>query len=203
MSILVFVGDSYLISELSYKDSKSITSNSILWVLQTLNIIKKFHDIKISMNASRKQKLWFDSIHLFKYSLLISARIIVRLNKAKNWTIPSTISNRICYDKNSLKALLLCPPSNIYFQLVPISCMVTPSSCLIWQIIRLILPLNKYGCVYAWTTLGNIATLLWKSLVMLQNVCENCARIWRMGSTISTVCSLSCEKSVRNCHPHR
>ena len=35
--------------------------------------------------------------------------------------------------------------------------MVTLSSCLIWQIIRFILP-NEYGCVYAWTTLGNIAT---------------------------------------------
>ena len=38
--------------------------------------------------------------------------------------------------------------------------MVTLSSCLIWQIISFILPPNEYGCVYAWTTLGNIATLL-------------------------------------------
>ena len=35
--------------------------------------------------------------------------------------------------------------------------MVTLSSCLIWQIISFIPP-NEYGCVYAWTTLGNIAT---------------------------------------------
>ena len=32
--------------------------------------------------------------------------------------------------------------------------MVTLSSCLIWQIISFILPLNEYG----WTTLGNIST---------------------------------------------
>ena len=36
--------------------------------------------------------------------------------------------------------------------------MVTLSSCLIWQIINCILPPNEYGCVYAWTKLGNIAT---------------------------------------------
>ena len=36
--------------------------------------------------------------------------------------------------------------------------MITLSSCLIWQIIRFILPPNEYGCVYAWTTLRNIAT---------------------------------------------
>ena len=35
--------------------------------------------------------------------------------------------------------------------------MVILSSCLIWQIISFILPPNEYGCVYAWTTLGNIA----------------------------------------------
>ena len=32
------------------------------------------------------------------------------------------------------------------------------SSYLIWQIISFILPPNEYGCVYSWTTLGNIAT---------------------------------------------
>ena len=37
--------------------------------------------------------------------------------------------------------------------------MVTLSSCLIWQIMSFILAPNEYGCVYAWTTLGNIATL--------------------------------------------
>ena len=35
--------------------------------------------------------------------------------------------------------------------------MVTLSSCLIWQIINFILPPNEYDCVYAWTTLWNIA----------------------------------------------
>ena len=30
--------------------------------------------------------------------------------------------------------------------------MVTLSSCLIWQIISLILPSNEYGCVFAWTS---------------------------------------------------
>ena len=47
-----------------------------------------------------------------------------------------------------------------FFKLVLISWMVTLSSCLIWQIISFIFPPNEYGCVYAWTTLGNIATLL-------------------------------------------
>ena len=37
--------------------------------------------------------------------------------------------------------------------------MVTLSSCLIWQIISFILPSNEYGCVYAWTTLGNMETV--------------------------------------------
>ena len=44
-----------------------------------------------------------------------------------------------------------------FFQLALILWMVTLSSCRIWQIICFILPLNEYGCVYAWTTLGNIA----------------------------------------------
>ena len=35
---------------------------------------------------------------------------------------------------------------------------------MIWQIISFILPPNEYGSVYVWTTLGNIATLLWKFL---------------------------------------
>ena len=38
-----------------------------------------------------------------------------------------------------------------------ISWMVTLSSCLIWQISFILLS-NEYGCVHAWTTLGNIAT---------------------------------------------
>ena len=33
---------------------------------------------------------------------------------------------------------------------------VTLSSCLFWQIISFVLSLYEYGCVYAWTTLGNI-----------------------------------------------
>ena len=37
--------------------------------------------------------------------------------------------------------------------------MVTLRSYLIWQIISFLLPPNENGCVYAWTTLGNIATL--------------------------------------------
>ena len=45
-----------------------------------------------------------------------------------------------------------------FFQLLLISWMVTLSSCLIWQTISFIFPPNEYGCVYAWTTLGNIAT---------------------------------------------
>ena len=69
------------------------------------------------------------------------------------------------------------PPSNVFFQLVLTSWMVTLSSCLIWQIISFIILLKEYGCIHAWTTLGNIVTLLWKSCVMLQNVCENYVRI--------------------------
>ena len=45
-----------------------------------------------------------------------------------------------------------------FFQVVLISSMVTLSSCQVWQIISFILPPNAYDCVYAWTTLGNIAT---------------------------------------------
>ena len=48
--------------------------------------------------------------------------------------------------------------STFFFQLVLNSLMVTLSSCLIWQIISVTLPPNEYGCAYAWTTLGNIAT---------------------------------------------
>ena len=54
---------------------------------------------------------------------------------------------------------VLGPPSNIlFFLLVLISCMVTLRSCLTWQIICFILLPNEYGCVYAWTRLGNIMT---------------------------------------------
>ena len=42
-----------------------------------------------------------------------------------------------------------------FFQLVLISWIATLRSCLIWQIISSIPPLNEYGCVYAWTTLGS------------------------------------------------
>ena len=87
---------------------------------------------------------------------------------------------------------ILGPSSNVFFQLVLISWMITLNSCLIWQIISWILLLNAYGCVYAWTTLGNIATLLWKS----------CAKIaygpWKKRLTVSFVCSLSCEKVTEN-----
>ena len=38
----------------------------------------------------------------------------------------------------------------MFFLLVLISWMVTLSSCLIWQIISFILPLNEYDYVYAW-----------------------------------------------------
>ena len=84
--------------------------------------------------------------------------------------------------------------------------MVPLSSCLIWQLISFILPPNKYGCLYAWTTLENIACdrltdnffypsaeRIWlcirldnagkycditlKIMAMLQNVCKNCVRI--------------------------
>ena len=51
--------------------------------------------------------------------------------------------------------------------------MVTLSSCLIWQIIRFILPPNEYGCVYAWTTLGNIATLLLPFMVKKKIIFSN------------------------------
>ena len=61
--------------------------------------------------------------------------------------------------------------------------MITLSSCLIWKIISFILPPNKYGCVNAWTTLWNIATLLWKSWK------------WKKRSSIRFVCSLYCKKS--------
>ena len=63
---------------------------------------------------------------------------------------------------------------------------ITLSSCLIWQVISFILPPNVYGCVYVWTTLGYIATLLWKCVRKLRTEKER--------STVSSVCSLSCAK---------
>ena len=43
----------------------------------------------------------------------------------------------------------MAPPFNaFFFQLQLISWMVTLSSCLIWQTIRFILPLNEYGCTF-------------------------------------------------------
>ena len=62
------------------------------------------------------------------------------------------------------------------FQLVLISWMVTLFSCLIWQIISFILPLNEYDCVYLNNT-GKYCDITLKILVMLQYVCENCIRI--------------------------
>ena len=59
------------------------------------------------------------------------------------------------------------PPSNVVFQLVFISWMVTLSSWLIWQIINFILPPNEYGCVYAWTTLGSGPAIDLKKVLIL------------------------------------
>ena len=67
-----------------------------------------------------------------------------------------------------------------FFQPVLISWMVTLSSCLIWQIISFILPSNEYGCVYAWTTLGNIATLLFTILPKKHLFRWSSFRSWRI-----------------------
>ena len=72
-----------------------------------------------------------------------------------------------------------------FFQLVLISWIVTLSSCLIQQIISFILPPNKYGCVYARTT--------------LENVVGECVRklrtdFWKKRITVSSVWSLSVKK---------
>ena len=56
-----------------------------------------------------------------------------------------------------------------FVQLVFISWMVTLSSCLIWQIISFILPLNKYGCVYTRTTLGSGPAIDLQKLPILAN----------------------------------
>ena len=53
-------------------------------------------------------------------------------------------------------------PSNVFFQLVLISWMVTPSSCLLWQTVTFILAPYEYGCAYVWTSLSGPAVDLQK-----------------------------------------
>ena len=81
-----------------------------------------------------------------------------------------------------------------FFQLVLILWTLRLSSCLIWQIISFNLPPNEYGCVYAWTTLGNIATLLWKSLR---------TDFGRREAPSAPYISVILLKSERNWQPHR
>ena len=45
--------------------------------------------------------------------------------------------------------------------------MATLSSCLIWQIISFILLSNEYGCVYAWTMLGNGSAIDLQKMMIL------------------------------------
>ena len=47
--------------------------------------------------------------------------------------------------------------------------MATLSSCLIWQVISFSLPPNEYGCVYAWTTLGNGPAIDLQKMAIHQN----------------------------------
>ena len=81
---------------------------------------------------------------------------------------------------------------------------VTLSLCLTGQIIRFILPPNEYGCAYAWKTLVNTATLLWKTGYVAEYVRKlHIFGFWKKRSTVSFVCSLSCEISETNWHPHQ
>ena len=73
--------------------------------------------------------------------------------------------------------------------------MVTLISCLIWQLISFILPLNEYDCVYACTTLGDIATLLWKSWTLVwRNTKSNWFRSWSQLTIQCVFASLSWPK---------
>ena len=57
--------------------------------------------------------------------------------------------------------------------------MVTLSSYLIWQIISVILPPNKYDCVYTWTTLGSRPAIdLQKMLILEKNHLFRWSSFW-------------------------
>ena len=56
--------------------------------------------------------------------------------------------------------------------------MLTLSSCLIWQIISLILPPNEYGCVYAWTTLGNGRAIDLQKILPKKNQLSRWSSFW-------------------------
>ena len=86
----------------------------------------------------------------------------------------SLISRHTTYYKKAIHICLypwICISLSIYwmrhlkfFYLVFIMWVVIRSSCLLWQTIWFILPLNEYGYVYAWTLLANITILQhWKS----------------------------------------
>ena len=62
------------------------------------------------------------------------------------------------------------PSSNLFFQLVLISLVVTLISCLIWQIISCILPLNEYGYVYAWIMLGSGPAINLQKMLILAKI---------------------------------
>ena len=68
--------------------------------------------------------------------------------------------------------IILDPPSNVFFQLVFISWMVTLSSCLIWQI----LVFERIWLCIRLNNAGKYCDITLKITIMLQNVCENC--VW-------------------------
>lgn len=55
------------------------------------------------------------------------------------------------------------PLSFFFLLLMLVLWMVILSSCPIWKINSIILPLNEYGCVYASNTLGNMTALVGNS----------------------------------------
>ena len=73
-------------------------------------------------------------------------------------------------EKNKIQAWkcekFLQGPLNNFFSSTSVY-FVNGTSRLIWLMISFILPLNEYGCVYAWTTLRNGAALHLQNMPIL------------------------------------
>ena len=100
-----------------------------------------------------KIRLSFININYSLVSINISWYFLSPLLRNKSVKLSPFAGNNRCYTIAYWVRYL-----TFFFHQVLISWMVTLSSYLIWQIISFILPLSEYDCVYAWTTLGNIAT---------------------------------------------
>ena len=113
-NILVFVRESDLLcySCICWVHHHTCCDVWIWWVLRTLNLEYRFHDIKLSINAYKFLKLWvwFDSTHLFEYSLFFSVLYSIQLTfslKIIVGLVERALNNRKSINECQLKKVII------------------------------------------------------------------------------------------------